>query len=236
MNNLKIIINIFYQPSNILIKYLIDNPIYFPINGGSSLKLKNYDWLTYDNTGKDNISNLNYLINEMTSIYWFWKNYNLNNLSYVGFNHYRRFFLFNEFYDYKNYDILASQPFKFYKKINLYEQYKLFHNINDMNKLIEIIDQLYPDNQFKSYLNNYDFNYICNMFIMKKDLFIEYCEFIFPILKKLINVINIANRDSYQRRAIAFLSERLTSYWISQKKINGFKIKELKIHKIDKKI
>jgi hypothetical protein len=37
----------------------------------------------------------------MTSIYWFWKNYDWRGkLDYIGFNHYRRFFKPKDFADY----------------------------------------------------------------------------------------------------------------------------------------
>ena len=45
--------------------------------------------------------------------------------------------------------------------------------------------QVYPEyyESAISYINGRD-NYFCNMFIMKKELFFEYCNYIFPILKK----------------------------------------------------
>lgn len=113
--DLKIIVNLFYQPKQFILTLLSedDNSIYFPINGGCSLKshASEFPWLHFDNVD-DNISSHNSMLNEMTSIYWFWKNYDLASLRYVGFNHYRRLFSPNDVVDYHDYDIIAGNPIK----------------------------------------------------------------------------------------------------------------------------
>ena len=48
-----------------------------------------------DDTG-ENISKENRFFNEMTALYWAWKNYEkLGNPDYIGLEHYRRHFIFN---------------------------------------------------------------------------------------------------------------------------------------------
>ena len=56
----------------------------------------------------------------------------------------------------------------------------------------------------------------CNMFIMKRSLFNKYCEYIFPILFDLVDKIDLSNVDGYQYRQLAFIAERITSYWITR--------------------
>ena len=49
-----------------------------------------------DDTG-DNISDKNSSYNELTAVYWAWKNYDkLRNPDYIGLMHYRRHFIFRE--------------------------------------------------------------------------------------------------------------------------------------------
>ncbi|EAI2525468.1 TPA: DUF4422 domain-containing protein [Campylobacter jejuni] len=49
-----------------------------------------------DDTG-DNISHLNRYLNELTGIYWAWKNYDkLGNPDYIGYAHYRRHFIISD--------------------------------------------------------------------------------------------------------------------------------------------
>ena len=88
---------------------LIKNDIFVPIHLGRSLATKitkdgtmndkDYQWLLDnmigDDTG-DNISCLNRHLNEMTAVYWAWKNYDkLDNPDYIGLCHYRRFWDFD---------------------------------------------------------------------------------------------------------------------------------------------
>ena len=62
---------------------------------------------------------------------------------------------------------------------------------------------------------------------MKKKIFEEYCNFVFPILFDLEQKINLEGRDGYQRRALAFISERLTSLFIYSKKNQGYRVKSI---------
>lgn len=69
-----------------------------------------------------------------------------------------------------------------------------------------------------------------NMFIMKRELFEEWCNFIFPILFKLEELIDITGRDNYQKRAICFLEERIFGFWCWLKKIEqNMKVVELPV-------
>lgn len=69
------------------------------------------------------------------------------------------------------------------------------------------------------------------MFIMKKDLFEEWCSFIFPLLFRLKTEIcdtdDFKKRDNYQKRALCFLTERLFGYWYYTKTQLGLKTKEV---------
>ena len=64
---------------------------------------------------------------------------------------------------------------------------------------------------------------------MKKELFFEWCKFLFPILFELEKNIDLSERDNYQKRALCFLSERLFNFWCYNKLQNGYNIKEIDI-------
>ncbi len=72
--------------------------------------------------------------------------------------------------------------------------------------------------------------YPCNMFIMKKDLFFRYCEILFYILFKIYflykNDLN-NNSDMFYKRAIAYIGEFVTTFFIEKQKQTNNKIKEL---------
>jgi hypothetical protein len=68
---------------------------------------------------------------------------------------------------------------------------------------------------------------------MKKDLFEEWCSFIFPLLFRLKTEIcdtdEFKQRDNYQKRALCFLTERIFNYWYFLKKKSGIKTNEVDI-------
>lgn len=64
-----------------------------------SMSEEDYKWMLDnmigDDTG-DNIFHLNRSLNELTAVYWAWKNYDKwGNPDYIGFMHYRRHLNFN---------------------------------------------------------------------------------------------------------------------------------------------
>lgn len=240
MNNIKIILNIFYNPVEQLKKIILNNKdIYIPINGGSGLR--DDKWVSenaiFDDIG-DNISGKNKLMNEMTSIYWIWKHYDeIGNPEYIGHNHYRRFFKREDFLDYKKYDLIISKPIFSSDQYTLVWQYNYYHKIEDLQRCVDVIRKHNKDfgDSFANYLNSSGTNYApCNIFIMKKDLFFEWCEFLFKIMFDLEKEIDISGRDNYQKRALCFLSERIFNFWCYDKLMNGYNVKEIDmIEKLD---
>lgn len=237
--------------------HLLKNDVFVPVNGGRTQLEENYrhnhiskdfyDWMINntiaDNLG-DNISQKNLTYNEMTILYWAWKNYKaLGNPDYIGFEHYRRNFIFDEYqqlsnsswtidYDYPddeynkrlNNNVENIQKYlnqfdclhSFIKLPNtVYEQYKMsqYHDIKDLDIALQYIkDNLLSYYQSaKKYVNGEN-HYFCNMFIMKKNLFFEYCDFIFPILEYISKNKDEKYLSSEEKRM--FISERLTGMFI----------------------
>ena len=53
-----------------------------------------------------------------------------------------------------------------------------------------------------------------NMFIMKRDAFDSYCAFIFGVLGKLENKIDISNYSVQEARVYGYISELLMDVWL----------------------
>ena len=82
-------------------------------------------------------------------------------------------------------------------------------------KSLEYLDKE-TKNNFLDFLNKNIF-YPLNMFIVKKKYFVEYCNIIFPWLKKCFEESREKNYlTSYNIRLPAFLAERFTSFWFNQ--------------------
>lgn len=186
---------------------------------------KNSKYL-YDST-KDNISNKNKNYCELTGLYWIWKNVKSE---YIGLCHYRRFFLSN-----KNFKILKEKEIleildkydiimpAFTKTNNtIYEKYKQGHYSSDLDEIRKILEKDYPDyvESFDKVMNGKKY-YQYNMFIAKKEIMDKYCEWLFDVFNKLEKVIDISDRDDYQKRVYGFLSERIFYVWVMK---NNLKI------------
>ncbi|GMO60222.1 MAG: hypothetical protein Ta2D_05730 [Rickettsiales bacterium] len=155
-----------------------------------------HDNMIGDDTG-DNISDLNRHYNEMTGIYWAWKNYDkIGNPDYIGSYHYRRLFPFEVISDVVNYDMIMRTPDMEWKQMM------------DWTNWAKHFAKFYPKDE-QDFFNNCAV-YGANMFIMKKDMFFEYCEWLFPILfqSKFL--------EGY-RRGGGYWSEHLTSYFLWKK-------------------
>ncbi len=64
------------------------------------------------------------------------------------------------------------------------------------------------------YMRSHSDHYVCNMFVMPREEFFRYCEFMFPIIFRLAEM-NAGETDVERMRAPGFLSEFLTSLYLS---------------------
>lgn len=220
--------------------------MYLPIHVGKSGK--NDIGYIGDDTG-DNISLKNNNYCELTALYWAWKNLEAN---YIGLCHYRRYFsiknvlsryqnkkdkfkLILEKDDVKNlledYDVIVSKKRNYYIE-TVYNHYKNAHYESDLLEVENIIKNKYPEflESFEKVMNQKTL-YLYNMFIMDKEKFGEYCEWLFSILFELELKVDTSSYDSYQIRVYGFISERLFNVWLLNRK---FKIKEINVINMEK--
>ncbi|MEY8711619.1 DUF4422 domain-containing protein [Mangrovibacter phragmitis] len=180
-----------------------------------------------DNTG-DNIAVLNQSFCELTALYWIWKNVSTD---IVGLVHYRRYFSAendsginfikskiideNEIISkLQHSDILIPKP-RNYFIFSIRKHYAKAHFESDLIKLEKVILKRCPEykNAFDSVMDNTKLS-LYNMFICKKVIIDEYCQWLFPILFDLKDNIDITHYDKYQKRIFGFLGERLFNIWL----------------------
>lgn len=96
----------------------------------------------------------------------------------------------------EKYDVITPVPFNYYIK-SVYWQYKSSGtlHIEDLDTVLEIIREEFPQylQAAKKYLYGH-YMYACNMFVMRRELFFEYSEWLFSVLRKF-----------YERRDMAAL-------------------------------
>ncbi|MDR2667029.1 MAG: DUF4422 domain-containing protein [Holosporales bacterium] len=215
-----------------------------------------------DDTG-DNISLQNRSYCDLTGVYWAWKNLDeLGNPDYIGSMHYRRHFAFkngelNEWFVYvdsiddeyqKKYGLNAEQvkrtiaeydvvvfPVVFQESI--YEQYKKGHYVEVLDTALQVLREKYPEysDTADEYMRS-NRGYFLNMFVMKRELFREYCAFVFGIMEETTNHIrqNKEMVDEIFAKPVqapgAHTIERLLSVFVEYKrKTSGIRVLELPV-------
>lgn len=219
-----------HKPYNVKRNYL-----YRPICVGSY----RHDEFLSEQSG-ENIAHLNEKINECTALYWIWKN---TSNSYVGLNHYRRYFYADgvihennyltraEVADYmKDYDmILAASE---YFSVPVREQFMATMPDRGICELgYDIIYRRLQEKQpdyikaFEAVMNSYRI-FTCNMFITRREILDEYCEWLFSFLIDAAEELDVSTYDNCSKRVIGYLAERMWTVWLMK---HPYRIKELPI-------
>ncbi len=187
-----------------------------------------------DDTG-DNISYKNSCYNEMTALYWIWKN---TNDDITGLCHYRRYFYcpfhdgffktpLSKWYIKKylmSYDIILQKKAD-YKELTLKEHYIANLPEAGFNICREKLSLYDPDClcSFDEVMKWHGMH-SCNMFISKRKLVEDYCEWVFPLLKEIDAAIDYTGWNDYEKRTPGMLAELLLNVFVYCK---GIRIKEL---------
>ena len=220
-SNIKILVA--YHKKSEIIKSDIITPIH--VGREVATSSPDYNWLQDnmigDNTG-DHISAKNPNYCELTALYWAWKNLDVD---YVGLMHYRRVFNFGKILDMTHeygtkvlnkiglndekikkmcskYDVILPPIFPTHpcalpkELMTNYDFYCKEHNKKDMDAMIKIITEYFPS--YIVDMNNYlsaKQSFFFNMFVMKKEIFNEYMEFLFNVMDSVHN--RVVHYDIY---------------------------------------
>ena len=199
--------------------------IYFPMQGGSLGKASIANWQR-DDEG-ENISEKNFSFCELTRLYWLWKNMEAD---VYGIVHYRRHFASNSLFIFspqkriverknieriiKQTDIVLPKKRRYWIETS-YTQYAHAHHEADLIATKTILKEQYP-----SYLNAWDrvmnkkSGHRFNMFLMKKNKFFSYCDWLFGVLFELEKRLDISSYTIPQQRVFGYIAERLLDVWI----------------------
>lgn len=188
-----------------------------------------------DNTG-DNISNKNANYCELTGLYWAWKNLPAE---YIGLCHYRRYFtrsnpcscskkkqviltkaeweeLLNE------HPIIVPDKRKYYIETNR-SHYNHSHYAKDLDMTEKIIQEKYPQySEAFSKVMERTWAHMFNMFVMRRDYFDEYCNWLFDVLQELEKRTDITDYDVVEARIYGYISELLLDVWLETNKLEYY--------------
>lgn len=216
---------------------------YYPLHVGKKGKID----LGYigDDTG-ENISEKNPYYCELTGVYWAWKNLKAD---YIGLVHYRRQFKgrnkkVNNLFDcvlsdkeidelLKDTDIILPKKRNYYIE-NLYNHYKHTMYIEPLDITGEILKEHYPE-YYMNFLKLHKRTsaHMFNMFIMKKEYFDNYCEWLFDILGKLEKKMIGKEYDPFHARFYGRISELLLDVWIETNNLNYMEVPVMSMEKVN---
>lgn len=185
----------------------------------------------YDDTG-ENISSQNPAYCELTGQYWVWKNIKTD---YVGFFHYRRYLYpdpnarcaycvrkppilpvlgklgyagFPQMIE--RYDMILPKGENMHISVEEHYAKAPWHHRCDMELVQKIVQEWHPQmvGAMKEYLSG-TVCYFGNIYIMRWNIFCEYCQWLFPILDEFDQRADVSKYSPQERRVDGYLAERL---------------------------
>ena len=193
-----------------------------------------------DNDFEGNISAVNRRVGFLTGTYWAWKNYNkLGNPEYFGSYGHRKLLEAEVLHKIGFYD--GALPRKTLLQESIRQQFLNSHGKSALNIMCKIIQKIYPE-EFEIFTQFLELDecYLFENYILKKELFFEFCEWIFPLLfealsysenefsidenekERILDYFKITggeyicsqkNFEEYQKRILGFIFERITGYF-----------------------
>lgn len=137
-------------------------------------------------------------------------------------------------------DLLDKHDILVTKKRNyiietLYSHYAHTHYVETLDCTRDVIKDIYPD-----YLDSFDKTmkkthmHAFNMFVMKKELLNDYCDWLFNILFEVEKRLKDKTYDAFQARYPGRLSEMLLDVWINKNELGYKEVPFMYTEKIDR--
>lgn len=205
--------------------FLFKSDILTPIHLGKAIskndtKAEDLEWLCTNCIGDDdfdgNISYTNRRVGFLTGTYQAWKNYEkLGNPDYFGSFGYRRLLNPSFLEKFEEYDLILPHK-KDFRIETIKEQFLNYHGEELYKNTINAFEKIYPDelNNLEKYFNG-TAGYFDELYVMKKEIFFGFCNWIFPLLFEYLKQPQIILKNN-DLRDIGFIMERLTGYYCNE--------------------
>lgn len=120
--------------------------------------------------------------------------------------------------------IIVPHGFEVSSAISQYDIYARDHRKRDLDIVIDIIRAKFPhlveSMEAVLFTPGTPLSW-CNMFVMRKDLYQEYCEFLFGTLLEAQARIDLKGYNAYQSRIYGFIAERLLNVFVRYKSFSA---------------
>lgn len=199
------------------------------IQAGAALTDKRITEINDHDGFAESISDRNSRYSEATAMYWIYRHIDSD---YVGISHYRRRFHVTDdelaVILAEEPDIISSVPT--YLKTSVREQFCNNHYSSDWNLFISLLDrqdrklavECFEDNRLHG----------GNINIFRSDKYIEFCEWVFPILDEFYHR-SPEKTDVYQHRDVGFIAERLSHLYVEKTRRSDARLIEIPIYQLE---
>ena len=121
-------------------------------------------------------------------------------------------------------DIVMSCPYKVGYPVGIH--YRVKHRACDFRAMRAVVREKFPEYMpaFRSVMRSTQMS-LANMFIMRRELFDDYCRWLFGVLFEVERRIVIST-DPFQMRVFGFMAERLMNVWVRH---HGLRVKHLPV-------
>ncbi len=213
------------------------HPLLVPVQVGAALADTHFPGFLHDDTG-ENISEKNRSYCELTAQYWVWKNVEAD---YYGFFHYRRYLYpdmkagrpyiiekgptaalpdklgYDRFADLIcQYDLIIPKGENMYIPVRRHYADAPFHHERDLQLAVRIVRERFPE--MAAAMEEYLSGTVCyfgNIYIMKRQAFMDYCAWLFQILEEFDRRADTGGYGVQERRVDGYLAERLLGIYVT---------------------
>ena len=226
--------------------YVPNAPFLFPVQVGAAEVEERLPGMAHDDEG-ENISAKNPFYCELTAVYWAWKNLKADYYGLFHYRRYLSFDpRVKDNDEYGNvavdridgeslgklglsmetiiraattHDIVTVRPRDLGKTV--FQDYRDApdQHAEHLELTLDVLRKRHPE--YAATANSYLHStkaYECNMFVMPRGLFHEYCEWIFDILGEVEKGIDFTDINVQESRVMGYLAERLTGIFILHQK------------------
>lgn len=178
-----------------------------PLQAGAALAGKRV--CEFTDADGDNISDKNPYYNEMTGLYWLWKN---TDISFSGICHYRRQFeadvVLQPLLE-GTADVILPMPAIVYPDLRGY--YKNWGEESYYETMLQVVEEQEPDYaETAAWCAEHEIFYPNNIFIAKREIVEDYCKFAFKILDEVER--RMQGREGRKQKR-CWLSEHVTTVY-----------------------
>ena len=195
-----------------------------------------YDDISRSEHEGKNITQYNNRLNELTGLYWMWKN---DRHEYVGLSHYRRFFgrdghrigadVIEDILVKDGFDIILSDYLQLPLPVNLNIRMAVGNDLymEAFGNILRAMAHHQPEyeNAFISVLNG-DRMYHKNMFVCRREIMERFCEWLFSFMLEATDNVDVSGRSDHEKRVCGFFGEIMWTVWLWK---NALKICEMPI-------